>query len=189
MKNPLPKGILSAAVVAARVICQGQSNVYSVSIPSFAERHGLKSPHPAQRTFPAPHQADEIRVASYSHGGGSVSSCTEWYVSTNSLASQPRWDGFSTEAPLSTRKACMLALRNISARYPEIGAWKVESVSLRNPYPDQSRPYPDVWCYEITFAPRDPELRKRLEQDATTCPMQIVLLDGTVLPPRGTKSE
>jgi hypothetical protein len=189
MKNRLPKGILSAAIVAARVICHGQSNVYSVSIPSFAERHGLTSSHPAQRTLPAPHEADEIIVASYSHGVGSASSCTEWYVSTNSLAKQPRWDGFSTEAPLSVRKACTLALRKISARYPEIGSWTVESVSLRNPYPAQSCPYPDVWCYEITLVPRDSELRKRFEEDATTCPMQVVLLDGTVLPATGTKSE
>jgi hypothetical protein len=32
MKRQLPKGILSAAVIAARVICSAQSNVYSANI-------------------------------------------------------------------------------------------------------------------------------------------------------------
>jgi len=189
MKNQLPKGILSAAVVAARVLCHGQSNVYSVSIPSFAERNGLTGSRPLQCSSPAPHKANEVMVANYSHAVGSVSSCTEWYVSTNDLARQPRWDGFSKEAPLSIREACALALPHISAQFPEVKSWSVESVSLRNPYPVQGSSYPDIWCYEIIFTPRDPELRKRFEGKATTCPMQLVLLDGTVVPPRVAKTE
>jgi hypothetical protein len=189
MRARLPKGILSAAVIAARVVCHGQSNVYSVSIPSFAERNGLTVSRPPRPTLPAPHKADELRVASYSHGVGSVSSCTEWYVSTNDLAKQPRWDGFSKEIPLSIGKACALALAHISAQFPEIKSWSVESVSLRNPHPDRVKSYPDIWCYEIIFMPRDPELRKRFEDNATTCPMQLVLLDGTIVAPRSAKTE
>jgi hypothetical protein len=189
MKNRLPKAILSAAVLAARMLCHGQSNVYSISIPSFAERSGFAHSLPARSSSPAPHQADEIRLNSYSHQVGSNTSCMEWYVSTNTLAKQPRWDGFSGEAPLSARAACVLALSAIRTQFPKVGPWSVESVQLRKPHPDRDNPYPDVWCYEVTLCPRDPEARERFDNDAATCPMQIVLLDGTVLTPRATKNE
>lgn len=185
MKGQLPKGILSASVIATRVLCSAQSHVYSASIGDYGERHGLTN-SPLVRTLTVPHKADEVRVASYTHG---VTSFREWYVSTNDLAKQPRWDGFSKEAPLSVREACALALLHISAQIPVIKSWSVRSVCLRNPNPDQAGSYPDVWCYEIIFTPRDPELRKAFDSNDTTCPMQVVLLDGTVVPSRSAKTE
>ena len=129
------------------------------------------------------HSADEVQVSEYSwpHRVGTNWLYTEWYISTNDLAKQPHWDGFS-EAPLSTREACALALTKISAEFPNINSWAVVSVWLRNPLGDGSSSYPDGWCYEIRFMPRDPQLRKQFEDEA--CPEQIVLLDGTVVPGR-----
>lgn len=188
MNGHLPKGILSASVIATRLLCSAQSQVYSQSIGNYGERHGLTNSN-LPRTLTAAHRADEVRVASYSHGVGSVSSFREWYVSTNDLAKQPRWDGFSKEAPLSVREACAFALPHISEQIPVIKAWSVKSVRLRNPSPDQAGSYPDIWCYEIIFTPRAPELRKAFDDNDTTCPMQVVLLDKTVVPFRRAKPE
>jgi hypothetical protein len=77
MKKPIHTGILGAAVVAACMTCQSQ--VYSQN--GFA---------------PLPHQPDEICLMTSSSG---TNIYIEWYISTNILAQQPRWDGFSTEAP------------------------------------------------------------------------------------------
>jgi hypothetical protein len=168
MRNRLPQMILTAAAVAAFVICQAQ--VYSVG--------GSGS------FVPASPRPDEIKITSYTYQAADQTSCVEWYVSTNTLAKQPRWDGLSAEAPLSARKACVLALAHVREHFPEVQSWSVKSVNIRNPHPDQGEAYPDVWCYEITLTPRDPQLRARVERQASVAPtMQIVLFDGTVVPP------
>jgi len=174
MKNHLSKVVLAAAIVAARVICQAQ--VYSVG--------GSGS------FVPAPHRADEIKVTSYSYTAVDQSSLAEWYVSTNILARQPRWDGFSIETPLSIQKACALALSHVREHFPEIQSWSVKTVRMFNPYPDEGNAYPDVWCYEITLTPRDPQVRAQVEHQASIfATMQIVLLDGTVVPPTVLKKK
>jgi hypothetical protein len=171
MKNLLHRAVFVVSVVAAAAICQAQSNVYSINglvLGSF---------------LPAPHRSGEVMVSSYTYSeAGSASARAEWYVSTNTLAKQPRWDGFSVEYPLSLRKACALAVQHARERFPEVQSWSLKSACLRNPYPDDGRAYPDVWCYEITLTPRDPEVRTRIEGQTTFGGMQTVLLDGTVVP-------
>lgn len=142
---------------------------------------------PAEFVAPGPSRTDEVRVGSVIGSEGSWSSHVEWYVSTNVLARQPRWDGLSTEAPLSVAKACALAQPHVRELVPALESWAVESVYLRNLYrgggKERMYSYPDVWCYQITFMPRDPEVRARVERQATGYAMtQIVLLDGTVVP-------
>src|SRR5947199_3383628 len=107
MKNLLYGAMLTAAIVAGDVICQAQSNLYTIGLSS--------------STFvPAAHGADEILVGCYSYEAKDRSSRVEWYVSTNALAKQPRWDGLSAECPLSLRKACALALEHIRQRFPTV---------------------------------------------------------------------
>jgi hypothetical protein len=171
MKNLLYGAILTVSIVAGGVICQAQSNVYSingVSLDSF---------------LPAPHRPDEVKIGSCTYGSGAQGSRVEWYVSTNALAKQPRWDGLSAEIPLSARKACALALPHVRERLPHLKSWSVESVLLRRPYLDLRDVFEDVWWYEIHFTPSAPEGRARAEyQAAYYAATQIVLLDGTVVP-------
>lgn len=184
MKNRFAKVLLPAAVIAASLLrCRAQQ-VYSIGgmSGSFA---------------PAPHGPDEIRVTSCSCAASNETSCVEWYVSTNLLARQPHWDGFSAEAPLSVRKACALALRPVRKRFPEVQSWSVKSIRMFNPYidghldsPDEEKANQDIWCYEIVLTPRDPQVRESLEQQVSAiAEMQIVLLDGTVVPPRLLKKK
>jgi hypothetical protein len=193
MKRRLPKGILTAAVLAARVMCQAQ--VYSESIPSFAERSEFsRRLNENLRTNPAAVwicalanlAPGEVSVKCYEFGPQTNSYQTIWPVSTNTLARQPRWDGLSIEAPLSIPKACALALPHVSKQYPQVQAWSVESISLYKPEPMS---FPDVWCYDIAFEPRDPDLGKKIKSKDCASLYQIVLLDGTVVPPRAAKQE
>src|ERR1017187_8646487 len=142
MQRQLHKGILSAAFISALAVCPAHSGVYSQSIPSFAERqriltNSITNSSAVMLSSHALHGPDEVQVSEYSfaHGIGTNWSYTEWYISTNDLAKQPHWDGFS-EPPLSTREACALALTNISAQFPNIKSWMVVSVWLRNPLGD-----------------------------------------------------
>jgi hypothetical protein len=187
MKNRLPKGILSMAAVAACVICRAHTNVYSINIPSFAERNGLTSSRTAKRFAHITHQPDEICLMNYSYDNGSVSSCAEWFITTNALAKQPRWDGFSSEPPVSARRACSLALPHVRDQFPEIKSWSVEEVVLRHPNAEKGDPSPNLWYYTITFKPRESETK--IQSHTNSCLMQLVLLDGQVLPPRFAKQE
>jgi hypothetical protein len=119
---------------------------------------------------------------------GSSESFVEWYVSTNALLKQPLWDGFSTEIPLSAKKACDLALPRVRDQVPQVRAWGVEHIFLRNLFSGGASghmySYPNVWCYQITFMPSDPVERESIKKQPTGYAMtQIVLLDGTVVPP------
>jgi len=180
MKNRFAKVVLPAAIIAARMSCQAQ--VYSIGLSgSFV---------------PASHRPDEIEITSNDYEASNETARVEWYVSTNLLATQPRWDGLSVEAPLSVRKACALALQPVRKRFPEVQSWSVKSVSLLNPYPDdpdhpaEEKAHQDIWYYQIVLTPRDLQVRARLEQHASAvAEMQIVLLDGTVVPPRLLKKK
>ena len=171
MKNQLCRTILTASLLVAGVIrCQSQ-NVYSINGVS------------ADSFLPAPHRPDEIKIWGCNYSSGPQTSSVEWYVSTNALAKQPRWDGLTAEVPFSARKACALALPHVRERLPEIQSWSVDSVLLRKPYLGAVELYPDVWWYEITFKPRAPEDEGQKAYQAGYCAAtQIVLLDGTVVP-------
>lgn len=169
MKKMVYRVILTAALLAASVICRAQSNVYSIGISS--------------DFIPAPHRPDEILVGNYTYEAKDRSTRVEWYVSTNILAKQPRWDGLSAECPLSLRKACSLALDHVRERWPTVQSWSLQSAQLRNPYPDGERVHPGIWCYEIILTPRDSKDRARVEDQASSfAGMEIILLDGTVVP-------
>jgi hypothetical protein len=171
MKNLIYRAMFTASTLAAGVLCQAQSNVFSINGVSPAS------------FLPAPHRPDEIKIWGCSYELGHQASSVEWYVSTNALAKQPRWDALSSEVPLSARKACSLALPHVRERLPHVQAWSVDSVLLRKPFLGESEVYPDVWWYEITFKPRGPKDRAQREYQAGYCAAtQIVLLDGTVVP-------
>jgi hypothetical protein len=170
MKDLVRRAILSVCFVTASVSCLAQSNVYSLGLSSGS-------------FIPASHRPDEIMVGSYSYEAKDRSSRVEWYVSTNALAKQPRWDGLSAECPLSLRKASALALEHVRERFPTVQWWSLQSAQLRNPYPDGDRVHPGIWCYEIILTPRDPKDRSRVEDQASSfAGMEIILLDGTVVP-------
>jgi hypothetical protein len=148
MKTLLHRTMLAAAFVAARLICHAQSNVYSFgsSLDSF---------------IPAPHRPYEIMVGCHSYEAKERSSRVEWYISTNALATQPRWDGLSSECPLSPQKACTLALKHVRRGFPTVQLWSLQSAQLRSPYYDDRRA-PEIWCYQIILTPRDPKDRARV---------------------------
>jgi hypothetical protein len=159
------KVLLNKAIVAA-MVCHAQ--VYSIN--------GIPVLSPNERP-------GEVRVTTYTSTVGDRSTSVEWCISTNVLAKQPRWDGFSTESPLSVRSACVLALSAVTNRFPQVLSWSVQSVSLTNPYTEKGERYTNVWYYDIVFTPRDSVLQKQMEgEEPWMC--QIVLLDGTVVPPR-----
>ncbi len=170
MKSLLHAATLTIAILATGLACRAQ-NVYSIN--------GV-----VEGTFlAAKHRPDEIAIWGCRDGSGAQASRVEWYVSTNALAKQPRWDGLSAEVPLSARKACALALPLVRERLPHVRSWAVESILLRKPYLGEPEVYPDVWYYEIHFKPRSPQDPAEKEYDTRHCAAtQIVLLDGTVLP-------
>jgi len=119
--------------------------------------------------------------------GGVHSTSAEWFVSTNILSTQAKWDGFTTEPPLSIRRACEIALAPVREKIPTVRKWLVAKTDLRNLF-DGSGPntfsFPNVWCYQITFTPTDLNERAKMEEDGLQyAATQIVLLDGTVVPP------
>jgi hypothetical protein len=169
MKTLLNAVILATSIVAAGVVCQAQ--VYSINGVS------------PDSFLPAPHRADEIKLWSCTYGSGPQAQSVEWYFSTNALAKQVRWDGFSAEVPMSARRACALALPRVRERLPGVRSWSVESVLLRKPYLGELDLFPEVWYYQITFIPRASEDRGRKDYQADYyAATQIVLLDGTVVP-------
>jgi hypothetical protein len=162
--------ILSATMLAARVICQAQ--VYS------------------QNTIPVPHQADEISLQTYcASSNNTVTLSAAWYVSTNVLAKQPRWDDLTMEVPLSAHQACGVALTNLANRFPAIKSWAVETVWLQHYCADQVVPRGQAWYYRIEFSSQDPKRHNEFDHDFDVYLIQIVLLDGTVVPPRVVKGE
>lgn len=176
MKFRLPKRILTAAAIAARMVCNGQQ-VYSAHVATFAERYTLSE---AMRTNPGSvitisfptiqYRYDETMIANETVTSGTNSSFVGWIVSTNVLANQPRWDGISNDIPLNISKACALVLPQVRKQFPEVRKWTVQSISLRKAAPDL---FSDVWCYEFIFDGQTNAYWKRT----------ILLLDGTVVPP------
>ena len=173
MKCRLSKGILTATAIAARMTCSGQ--VYSQSIPSFTERNSVSEATPTNNscecTFPTVDRGGvNICIASNSVTSGTNSSYLAWIVSTDVLATQPKWDGISNSIPLTIDEACGLILPQVRKRFPEVPTWTAQSISLRKPAPDS---FPNLWCYEFVFDEQTNAYAKRA----------FVLLDGTVVLP------
>jgi hypothetical protein len=128
----------------------------------------------------------EVRVGAVIKGGVRLVS-VEWYVSTNVLASQPKWDGLSQELPMSARRACEIALPHVREKFPQVQSWVVDRVNLRNLFDGEgvgTYSFPNVWCYQIAFSPSDPDQKAKIEKDGLGYAMtQTVLLDGTVVTP------
>lgn len=162
MNTLLSVAMLVASISATSVVCQAQ--VYSSYLP-------------------APHRADEVTLMTFNYSSGPYNTSVEWFVSTNKLIKQFRWDGLSAEVPLSARKACVLALPHVRERISGIQSWSVESVVMERLSLHDCDLFPNVWFYKITFAPRALEDRERADYQTNFCAAtQIVLLDGTVLP-------
>ena len=165
----LNAGILSAAALAARITCQGQ--VYSTDSTGHV---------------PLSHQPDEICLWSEMSG---TNFYAEWYVSTNTLARQPRWDAFSAEVPVSIHQACALALKQSAKEHPEVKLWALDSISLQNPHSSYDATWlSKVWFYSVTLKPLDAKFQEHFQGVNTTFPqfdsLQMVLLDGTIVPRR-----
>lgn len=165
MKRLIHASLLGAAAMAVCLTSHG--GVYS--------QNGIS---------PLPHKPDEICLWTWSYG---TNTFIQWYVSTNILAQQPRWDGFSTESPLNIGQACTLALKHAVAEHPEVQSWAVNEVQLKHPYCVEETAWKtNAWYYYVTLEPRDAKFRHRLGEFGTwptLYSVQMVLLDGTVVPP------
>ena len=166
---------LGVGVIVALSNCKAQ--VYS--------QDGL----PPQHQPNVQHQADEVCL--YVYGKGVETNCvsTVWYVSTNILFKEPRWNPTAEEVPLGIHQACLLALTNICKEFPKANFWFIESVDLRSAYKEGVLPDGEYWYYAVTFKPQDVRIQKEFEDDMTVCPMQIVLLNGTVVSPKVVQGE
>ena len=145
-----------------------------------------------QVSFKSSTDTNDVRIASRTDTAGGRLRGTEWRVPRLVLVKQPRWDGFSSEPPLSAQKACAIAFPEVRQRFPEISDWAVHSVYLRNllvtDTPAHLFSFPDVWVYEVTFKPKDLVAKERFEREVGDQPVtQVVLLDGTIVQPRDVK--
>ena len=134
-------------------------------------------------------QSKTVLLAARAGYSGRRFTRTDWYVARSQLDRQPRWDGMSTNAPLSVEKACTIAVADVKKRFPAVGNWLVETVALRNLViggeGDNTYSYPGVWCYEVTFVPADAATRKKFDTEVGDQPLtRVVLLDGTLVPSR-----
>ena len=130
-----------------------------------------------------------VRIASRVDSAGSKLSGTEWIVARSNLLNQPRWDGISSEPPLSAQKACGLALPDVRKRFPEVSNWAVDSIYLRNllvtDIPEERSSFRNVWVYEVQFAPKDLATKQKFDREVGVQPVtQVVLLDGTIVQPQ-----
>ena len=109
-----------------------------------------------------------------------------WFVTTNLLSRQPRWDGKNADVPLSKSNAIAIVLVEVKHQYKEIDAFKVQSVSLWNlSWNKELKPYgccSNVWYYFISTEPIDPRITVELTDSMNGWGLdQIVLLDGTIV--------
>jgi len=143
--------------------------------------------HLAQST-----NTNDIRIASRAGNVGGRIAGAEWHVERAVLDRQPQWDVLLSDPPLTVHRACALAFPDVQRRFPDVRDWVVDYVILRNllvaQYPAHLYSFPNVWAYEVTFKPKDLTAKERLERDFGDHALtQIVLLDGTVVPPQALK--
>lgn len=177
MNHHLPKGVLTAAIIAMRMACTGQQ-VYSQGGSSFGRLVATEAAHTnnngiaADSCIPAiPYGDDEVCITTQNITSVTNTTFMAWIVSTNLLAKQPRWDGNLDNIPLNITNAYNIVLPQVRRRFPAIPTWAVQSILLRKPAADL---FPDVWCYEIIF----------VEQADFSARRAILLLDGTMVSPR-----
>jgi hypothetical protein len=139
-----------------------------------------------------PSNSNHVRVASRAQVAGGQLRQTEWWIDRQVLEKQPRWNSLTDELPFSAQRACGLALPDVERRFPEVQEWRVQTVYLRNLSSGGTTgnmySYPNVWIYEITFAPANEMNKKKLEDDVGVAALtQVVLLDGTIVAPTTIK--
>lgn len=137
-------------------------------------------------------EANEVRVANRSSFVRGQIRQYDWCVARVVMEKQPRWDGLTTEPPLSARKAAALALPNVQRRFPEVKEWLIRNITLRNQQDGdnsgQGNSYLNVWVYEVTFMPKDKKAGEKIGFEAGFVVLtEVVLLDGTVVSPRIVK--
>lgn len=136
-------------------------------------------------------QGEDIRIASRTGHVGKRLVRTEWHVAAAQLEAQIPWDGISTAPPLSIQAACKLCLPGVKERFPQVQTWLVHMIQMRNLVSggDESKrfSYPNVWYYEITFCPEDQAEKRKLLTEFGDHPFtQVILFDGSVIPPLTT---
>ena len=188
MKYKMTKLLCQAALCCITVSCRPSNESGAIIV----QREGSSDFKPCQS--PGPPSSQHVRIASVIGPSGSGSAFVEWYISTNVLAMQPRWNGLTSATPLSPERACGLALTRIHDQFPQVSEWSVESILLLNLYKGGGEgrvfSYPDIWQYQITFMPTDPKVRSQLQRQPTGYAMtQVVLLDGTVVAPTVIRRE
>jgi hypothetical protein len=109
----------------------------------------------------------------------------DWFASTNLILRQPRWDGYSNPIPLNPSEASRSALNEVKKFIPEVAEWRVESIYLRNlaTRDDTSDIYSEIWYYQVSLLPSLRQLQERTEAAFGHRLTQVILLDGTLLPP------
>lgn len=120
-----------------------------------------------------------------------------WYVSTNVLAMQPRWDGLSAKAPLTIDRACELAFVPVRNYFPYITNWVVDNMFLFNlsdtsfeGFSERPNWSSNVWYYSITFKPTALIDREKVKASGFKCVLtQVVLPDGSVVPQTAITSD
>jgi len=166
MKQTFAGIILGASAIAAQVTCN--AGVYSMG-----------------NAKPVPHQPDEVSISSFLFGN----SHAEAYVSTNVLSRQPKWDGMSTNVPLSLERACILAKASMIHQYPNVKSWVVDWITFSEIGSSAPHSYTNVWHYYIHFRCCDSSQKVEFERNPTNCPYCVVLLDGTVVVPRASHAK
>lgn len=135
-------------------------------------------------------RSNEVQLSSRAQAAARQLRQTEWWVEREAVERQPHWDGLTTDPPLTVQKATARALLEVRRRFPEVQEWLVHTVFLRNLLLVEGKTgsmysYPNTWVYEIEFTPKDEAQREKLQDSADVHGLtQVVLLDGTIVPPR-----
>jgi hypothetical protein len=82
-------------------------------------------------------------------------------------------------------------LKHAAAEHPDVQSWAVDQVWLSHPPSNHETIWTsNVWYYSITLKPRDAKFQEYFGNDNTWpqfSSLQMVLLDGTVVPPKSGK--
>jgi len=111
-----------------------------------------------------------------------------WLVTTNTLNHQPRWDGLTSEVPLSSAKAAAKCLVKVQELHKDIKDWVVQSILIRNLSCDPKfrgfQSCSNIWFYQIRVIPRNIRQAHELEDLGRDQNLfQVILMDGTVVEP------
>ena len=174
--------VLSASALAAQVTCC--AGVYGPPLICTSYPWPTSTVAP----MPIPYTADEVKIASSARIWGTTNSLTEWYVSTNVLLRQPKWNVATEAVPLTESKACLLAEGAVSCQYPKISGWKIGAMRRTTASWTGPDTNPTLWVYAIEVIPEDEEQAWVFEHSLTNQTTHIILKDGTVVAPRTSHS-